>query len=243
MIPDADVLLALEPEELAGFLLGYLYSLPQNERWLGVNRFNLLHEPSRLFGDYPANRREQIRDAVIEAWMCLERDGLLIRKVDGNNDSYTFSRRAATIKSRSELAEQRGRRVLPREQLHERIRQDVWHLFVRGKFDTAVFEAFKEVEVAVRDAAGLENSDIGVTLMRKAFEKTKGPLRDESAPDGERDAVMNLFAGAIGVFKNPQSHRHVALTDANEAAEMILFANYLLRMVDAAQEQNPGTKT
>lgn len=72
--------------------------------------------------------------------------------------------------------------------LHPAIREDVWPLYHRGKYDTAVFEAMKAVEVAVRAAATLTAADIGTKLMRKAFEVENGPLTDKAAEQGERQA-------------------------------------------------------
>jgi hypothetical protein len=36
-----------------------------------------------------------------------------------------------------------------------------------------------------------------------------GLLANKALPMGEREACAHLFAGAIGMFKNPASHRHV----------------------------------
>jgi uncharacterized protein (TIGR02391 family) len=87
-----------------------------------------------------------------------------------------------------------------------------------------VFEAFREVEVAVRSASRLSDTDIGVPLMRKAFDKATGRLRDKAATEGERETLAHLFAGAMGTFKNPVSHKKVVLEDAHEAIEMVIIA-------------------
>ncbi|WP_329452895.1 TIGR02391 family protein [Streptomyces sp. NBC_01724] len=100
----------------------------------------------------------------------------------------------------------------------------------------------KAVEVAVRDASGLDNSLVGVKLMREAFRphengKAGGALADAEAEGGEQTATANLFAGAMGAYKNPASHRTVDFDDPIEAAEIIQFADLLLRQVERAKRR------
>jgi hypothetical protein len=54
--------------------------------------------------------------------------------------------------------------------------------------------------------------------------------RDERRQD-EQESMRNIFNGSIGLFKNPHSHRH-APTEATEAAELVGFASYLMRILD-----------
>src|SRR6266702_5975140 len=102
---------------------------------------------------------------------------------------------------------------------------------MRSEFDVAAFQAMKAVEVAVREASGFGPGEIGVNLMRKAFHEDTGPLTDLTAEKSERIARSALFSGAIGCYKNPHSHRDVDIEEADEAWEIVLLANHLLRIV------------
>lgn len=107
--------------------------------------------------------------------------------------------------------------------------------FALGDYETASFAAMKAVEVEVRHAAGLPSELLGVSLMRKAFSPKDGVLRDPEAEGGEQQAIADLFAGAIGAYKNPASHRTVQFDDAMEAAEVLQLADLLLRVVHRAE--------
>ena len=72
--------------------------------------------------------------------------------------------------------------------------------------------------------------------MRMAFDDKKGPLTDMSQPTAVKEAMAHLFAGAIGAYKNPSSHHDVEF-EPEEAAEMIIIASRLLRIVDSCEER------
>lgn len=71
--------------------------------------------------------------------------------------------------------------------------------------------------------------------MTKAF-RDGGALRDPHSEGGEQVAMINLFQGAIGVFKNPSSHGQVDYSDPTLASEVVLLADLLLRMLDTRAE-------
>ena len=77
-------------------------------------------------------------------------------------------------------------------------------------------------------------------MMREAFHREDGPLTDLSLETAEREAVGHLFAGAYGYFRNPNAHHDVPLNSAIEALEIVLLANHLLRIVDAAVARRPA---
>src|SRR5215510_16328627 len=232
--PDAQVLLALEPEEVRGIVLEYLNTLPESSANLNRHNFGL----AATFSKYPQEYRERVSRAVMEGWSWLERQGLIAPRPSGGGmggDWISVTRKGRGIKSRKDIEAYQHANLLPRQLLHREVANAALPPFIRGNYDSAVFEAFKQVEIAVRTKGKYAATDYGVALMRKAFDPNTGPLRnpDPAVPFGEREAEAHLFAGAIGCVKNPQSHRNVQITDPGEAIDLLFVANRLMRIVEA----------
>lgn len=236
-VPDPDVLLAMEPEELGAKLLFLLRTEAHRAPFILSNfilelwPYNLLPGQS---SPYPADRKEEINLALAEAWSWLIAQGLLVVFPNAaGTPAYVLSRRAKKFADETEFRGFAASHMLQKDALHPRIASDVWIEFMRGKFDIAVLLAMKAVEVAVREASGLPADLFGVPLMREAFKTKSGTLADHTTEKGEQEARSALFAGAIGSYKNPQSHRDVNLDDPVEALEIVMLANHLLRIVDS----------
>jgi uncharacterized protein (TIGR02391 family) len=234
LVPDPETAINLDPEDLGLLMimtLKYFFSRTSNN---DVGSYVIWALGGRQYEfQYPEADQESLKRAIREAWAWLETSVLIVPEDDMNRTPRKLSRRGERLASASDPRGEMKRNVLRKESLDGRIRDDVWTLFHRKKFDSAVFEAMKAVEVAVREASGLPETDIGINLMRKAFDPKTGALTDLASQMAEREARSSLFAGAIGSYKNPHSHRYVALSDPDETAEIIMLANHLLRIVDA----------
>jgi uncharacterized protein (TIGR02391 family) len=238
LVPTVEELLSLEVEELGGVLFLHLIGCEETAKHNGsINYHNFFDVPPRR--DYES-RQPEVNQALMEAMARLRSAGLLVESASLTGGFFFVSRRCKLITSRGDFAAYRKAGLLPKGQLHPLIASKVYPAFMRGEYETAVFQAFREVEVAVRDAGKFGPDDYGKDLMRSAFKPamkkdqtatTPGPLTDTRLPVAEQKAMANLFAGAIGLYKNPPSHRYIP-TNPEDAAEVIVFASQLLRIVD-----------
>lgn len=197
------------------------------------NRHNFLNGASQAYqhNGVPPEREREVLAALAEAFDWLINQGLL-SGIPGRGDFLFITRRGvAALDAADGVARIRSEARLDVE-LHPRIAVRVRTQFLLGEYELAALAAMREVEIRVRELSGAEARDIGVALMRQAFRPEIGPLSDSSAEKGEQEALAALFAGAIGVFKNPVSHRQVDYQDPTLASEVVLLADLLLRILD-----------
>ena len=239
LFPTADELLEVHPEELAPLLLRFAAGRGAMFWPAGVTEIKIGSggTTEREFG-YPYHKKHQIEALLGETWECLRRDGLIMPAPDqnGRNGYMVLTRagRAALIEGGLEGV--KAARILPKDLLHPAIAKKALAAFRRGDYDEALREAFITVEVRVREAGRYPQEEIGIDLMRSAFNAKSGKLTDMSLHEREREGYAHIFAGAIGAFKNPHSHRTPVVTDPLTAIDQLLFASHLLRIVDTRRK-------
>lgn len=230
-LPPLETVLEMEPEDLAPFVLKALGKLPEGR----INRYNFTLVTNGGYRQYAGDKLSLFCQRLMEAWVWLEREQF-VAPAPGSQDDWAFiTRRGRKVLETQDFRAYQMGNLLPSENLAPILVRNVKPLFLRGDYETAVFVAFKEVEVMVREKGGYPNSDFGVSLMRKAFSPENGVLTDSTTEPGEKVAIMELFAGAIGNFKNPSSHRNVKFDDPSEVADSIHFANLLLKILEKIQ--------
>ena len=237
LLPDADVVVALEPDELGLRMLPVLATWPRFTN-LSLNALlqHLIGNPQdpASVGQYPQNRRNEVAVAASEAWAWLENATLLVKPPLGpfQSGARELSRRAKQLAKETEPHRPFSARRIPKEALHPAIREDVWALYHRGQYELAIIAAMIAVEVRVRAAANFTNADHGKDMLARAFNANNGPLRDRVAQPAERDSLVALMTGAFGLYRNPYGHGTKQQDDPNEAAEIIMLATHLLRIID-----------
>ena len=235
--PPAKGLVAMPVELLALEMLRFIGHLNRphyhRDTFVGMNQLTM----SRGI-EY---RRPEVLSCVNEAWDWLFINGLTAEILDRTPGWRFLTRKGKALAAAVDPSKVlQGERLLS-VPLHPAIEATARLQFSIGEYEAAVFIAFKALEIRVREACGFDDRIIGDALMRQAFSQNGGPLLDRSLHAGEQRSIMELYAGAIGAFKNPASHRAVDYGEPEIAAEAVLLADLLHRMLDRFIELSTTT--
>ena len=110
-------------------------------------------------------------------------------------------------------------------------------LFTDGHYALAVEQAYKCLDRRVSQKTGIGKS--GQALMFEVFSKDSPSLRLNKlrtvSDTDEQEGFRFIFGGCMQAIRNPRAHDHLFLDERDDALVMILWADYLLRRVEAAK--------
>lgn len=116
--------------------------------------------------------------------------------------------------------------------LHPVIKKVSGKLFKDGHYESAIFEAYKAIEVHVKKKSGVTNRE-GKDLMAYVFKRDNpvirlNPLNTRSDRD-EQEGFQFIFMGAMIGIRNPKAHDLIVQNDAHRTLEYLSLASLLLK--------------
>jgi uncharacterized protein (TIGR02391 family) len=223
---DAAAVRSLPVDELA---MTVLADLVRTKEWNEYNYLNSAVQDPRYAGD------ESTLQALAEGLGWLRSRGLIARSPGTTADAAIFVTRAGELAIKNGLRHVRAAHRL-QDGLHPLIERKARPQFLLGEYEQAVFVAMKAVEIRVRALGGFSSEAFGVPMINQAF-GPNGSLTDTTAAKGEQDGARALFAGAYAVLRNPSGHRDVDYDDVAEAAEAVVVASLLMRILDRVEQR------
>lgn len=123
--------------------------------------------------------------------------------------------------------------------LHPRVQEAARPSFSVGRRAEAVFEAFKTIELRVRELSISERS--GVALMGDAFDKDPPELAlndlSDRAQVDEQKGFAFIFKGAMLGVRDPKAHAPFEELEERRALDYLGLASLLMRRLDDAEER------
>ena len=108
-------------------------------------------------------------------------------------------------------------------------------LFADGYYALAVLKAWIYIDNMVRQKSRIIGKD-GADLMRAAFSPKNPVLRlndmRSRSDENQQQGYMEIFAGSMIGIRNPRAHEHNLDDNPEEALEMLVMANHLMRMLN-----------
>jgi len=170
LFPTADRLLEASEVEIEGALLRRVMEVTDDPMRRMTTRDSIATELFGIvIGCYAHNigQRKDVDKAISRAWRALENAGLIEEPdpANGRNGYRVISQRGRAAVANDDVAAAKARSMFTREMFHPSLPDPAWNAFRAGDYDTAVFEAFKAVESAVRKKGRFADTDFGVDLM------------------------------------------------------------------------------
>lgn len=118
--------------------------------------------------------------------------------------------------------------------LREEIAAHCATAFEDGRYDDAIFEAFRYVEEAVQRRTGLADA-IGQNLLTPAFKEPGKRRISVSRREGDHLRLFQMFDGAIGLIRGDRAHKarpSLPCRTAHECLRLLAHASVLLDLLD-----------
>lgn len=121
--------------------------------------------------------------------------------------------------------------LMPESYIHPIIVKKCFSLLKNNEYESAILQAFKAIETAIRKKIKAPPDQFGERLIKLAFNPENGKLTNLKLPKSERFAFCNYITGAFSYYRNPSSHRDIDL-DFITAFDKIVVASDLLKAVE-----------
>jgi len=218
----------------------------ENLRRLYLSGLEIKKAARRIFEEFKKNQPNASRpwrssprgfsglDVLVaqEALQLLQLRNLIMRDPDQGLYLLTTLGRATEA---SDLFE----RIVDRafvSQLEEIIDPELTRSCLDKSYEDAIRSAFLVLEVRVRARINGDPDLVGTALMDEAFNKDRGKLLFGET-SSEREAVHQLFRSAYMMLRNPPSHRYLEEFAGAEIVEIIMFVDFLLKVLSKAQDR------